>query len=46
MRRKRFLANEHHKSIASKRGGARQPVELGALAAERRYAIEPVDRLG
>ena len=42
---KRFLANEYHKSIAAKRGGARRPVELDALAAEARYAIEPVDRL-
>jgi RNA polymerase sigma-70 factor (ECF subfamily) len=42
---KRFLANEYHKSIAAKRGGARRPVELDALAAEERYALEPVDRL-
>lgn len=42
---KRFLANEHHKGQAAKRGGARSPVALDALSAEERYAIEPVDRL-
>ena len=42
---KRFLANEQHRSQATKRGGARPLVALDALDAEERYAIEPVDRL-
>ena len=42
---KRFLANEHHKGQAAKRGGTRPMVALDALDAEQRYAIEPVDRL-
>jgi RNA polymerase sigma factor (sigma-70 family) len=42
---KRFLANEYHKRHAAKRGGAHPMVALDALAAEERYAIEPVDRL-
>jgi len=42
---KRFMANEHQKHLTAKRGGARPVVELDALAAEERYAVEPVDRL-
>ena len=42
---KRFLANEYDKSRAVKRGGAQPVIALDALAAEERYAYEPVDRL-
>ena len=37
-----LLADQHAAANALKRGGGRRPVELDALAAEARYAIEPV----
>lgn len=40
----RHLADEHDRAQAQKRGGGRV-IELEALAAEERYAAEPVDRL-
>lgn len=43
---KRFLAKQWHKSTAKKRGGGAALVELDALSAEQRYAVEPVQRLG
>jgi DNA-directed RNA polymerase specialized sigma24 family protein len=42
---KRFLAKEWHKSTAQKRGGSTRLVELDALTAEQRYALEPAERL-
>ncbi len=38
-----FLANEHDRATALKRGGGRAPLSLDALDAEARYALEPVD---
>jgi RNA polymerase sigma-70 factor (ECF subfamily) len=38
-----FLANEHDRATAQKRGGGRQPLELDGLEAEQRYALEPAD---
>ena len=38
-----FLANEHDKARALKRGGSVPIVALDALDAEARYALEPVD---
>lgn len=38
-----FLANEHDRSTALKRGGGQEVVRLDALEAEERYALEPVD---
>jgi RNA polymerase sigma-70 factor (ECF subfamily) len=40
----RYLADEHDRAMTQKRGGGRI-VELDALAAEERYAADPVDRL-
>jgi RNA polymerase sigma-70 factor (ECF subfamily) len=42
---KRFRANEWDKAMAQKRGGAALTVSWDELAAEQRYASEPVDRL-
>jgi RNA polymerase sigma factor (sigma-70 family) len=42
---KRFLANDWRRNTAKKRGGTRSPVELDALTAEQRYAVEPPDTL-
>lgn len=42
---KRFLANDWRRSTARKRGGGASPVELDALTAEQRYAVEPPDTL-
>jgi RNA polymerase sigma-70 factor (ECF subfamily) len=39
-----YLADEHDREMTQKRGGGRV-VELDALAAEERYAAEPVDAL-
>ena len=39
-----YLADEHDRDMTQKRGGGRV-VELDALAAEERYAAEPVDPL-
>ncbi len=36
-----YLADEHAKSTAAKRGGNAAPLELDALAAEERYRLEP-----
>ena len=38
---KYYLADEKDRSRAVKRGGGRSPIELDALAAEERYALEP-----
>jgi len=38
---KRFLANEWHRSMTQKRGGAQTHVPLDATDAEQRYACEP-----
>ncbi len=38
-----FLANEHDRATAQKRGGGRQPLALDGLEAEQRYALEPAD---
>jgi len=40
---KRFVANEQQKSRTRKRGGGRRLVELDALEAEERYALEPAE---
>lgn len=40
---KHFLANEHDKANAQKRGGRTKVIALDAVDAEARYAIEPVD---
>ncbi|MGE3309756.1 MAG: RNA polymerase sigma factor [Limisphaerales bacterium] len=40
-----FLANEHDRATAQKRGGGRAPIALDALDAEQRYAIEPATTL-
>ena len=42
---KRFLANEWDRVRAQKRGGGERPLSLDAAFAEKRYEIEPVDRL-
>jgi RNA polymerase sigma-70 factor (ECF subfamily) len=38
-----FLHNERDRERALKRGGGLNPVELDGVAAERRYALEPVE---
>jgi DNA-directed RNA polymerase specialized sigma24 family protein len=40
-----FLANEWDRIRAQKRGGGQEAIALDALTAERRYALEPVDKL-
>ena len=40
-----FLANEHDKAAAQKRGGGQSPVSLDPAAAESRYAVEPAHEL-
>jgi len=42
---KHFLANEHDKARAAKRGGGRPVIALDAAAAELRYAVEPADNM-
>ena len=42
---KRFLAKEWDKSRARKRGGGQTLIALDGLTAEKRYALEPVERL-
>lgn len=42
---KRYLAKEHEKSRAHKRGGGRTMIALDGLAAEQRYALEPAEQL-
>lgn len=42
---KNFLANEWHRSQRIKRGGGREFIELDAMAAEDRYALEPRDNM-
>lgn len=42
---KRFLANEWDKQRTLKRGGKKALVELDALTAEQRYALEPAEQL-
>lgn len=38
-----FLANEHDRATAQKRGGGVPAIPLDALNAEERYALEPMD---
>jgi len=38
-----FLADEHDRATARKRGGGHQAVSLDALEGEARYALEPID---
>jgi len=40
---KHFLANEWNRGQTLKRGGGREFIELDALEAEERFALEPVD---
>ena len=40
-----FLADEHARANAQKRGGGRPVVSFDALAAEQRYSLEPLDQL-
>ena len=40
-----FLANEHDRATAQKRGGGMPLVALDGLSAEERYALEPNDRV-
>ncbi len=40
---KHYLANEYDKAHAQKRSGGANVIELDALEAEARYAVEPVD---
>jgi RNA polymerase sigma-70 factor (ECF subfamily) len=42
---KRFLANQHDRDRAQKRGGPMPPFSLDSLTAEQRYALEPADQL-
>jgi RNA polymerase sigma-70 factor (ECF subfamily) len=42
---KRFLANEWHRAHAAKRGGCQTRFSLDAELAERRYGVEPVEKL-
>jgi RNA polymerase sigma-70 factor (ECF subfamily) len=39
------MTNEWEKSRAKKRGGHARPISLDFIGAERRYALEPADRL-
>lgn len=41
---KRYLAKEHEKSHARKRGGGQAVIALDGLAAEQRYALEPAEQ--
>jgi len=40
---KRFLADEHDKATAQKRGGGQVPISLDAQTAEDRYRFEPTE---
>ena len=40
-----FLANEHDRAHAMKRGGGEPPLSLDGITAEERYAAEPADAL-
>lgn len=40
---KHFLADAHDRATAAKRGGGERPLELDALDAEQRFALEPTD---
>jgi RNA polymerase sigma-70 factor (ECF subfamily) len=40
-----FLADEHARASAQKRGGGQPVVSFDALAAEQRYGLEPMDQL-
>lgn len=42
---KHFVANEHDRERAQKRGGGQLPIALGVEIAEARYAAEPPDKL-
>ncbi len=42
---KHFLANEHDRAHAQKRGGGREPLSLDFHTAEGRYGLEPADTL-
>jgi len=40
---KRYMAKEHDRSRAMKRGGKQTPLALDALTTEQRYALEPAE---
>jgi len=40
-----FLADQHDRARAQKRGGGQPAISLDALEAKQRYGLEPVDRL-
>jgi RNA polymerase sigma-70 factor (ECF subfamily) len=40
---KNFLANEHERASAQRRGGGRRPIPLDGENAETRYSLEPAD---
>ena len=42
---KNFLSHERERAAAQKRGGGERAIELDAMAAEARYALEPADNL-
>jgi len=42
---KHFLTNEWHRSQRQKRGGGKELIELDALEAEERFALEPRDNV-
>jgi RNA polymerase sigma-70 factor (ECF subfamily) len=42
---KHFLANQHDRAKAQKRGGGRAPLPLDFVSAEERYRREPADRI-
>ncbi|MES2570929.1 MAG: sigma-70 family RNA polymerase sigma factor [Verrucomicrobiota bacterium] len=42
---KHFLADERDRAHAKKRGGGQLPISLETAAAEKRYALEPLDEL-
>lgn len=42
---KRFVINDYRRQTRQKRGGTKSQIEFDGLAAEERYAMEPVDDL-
>lgn len=40
-----YLNNEHRRDHTVKRGGGQKPLSLDALAAEKRFALEPTDSI-
>lgn len=43
---KKFLADEHSRAAAAKRGGGEVPISLDAMSPEARYALEPATTTG